>query len=149
MMAARRGVQRTAMLAAMVLAIMAGGAASAQDAKAPYPPRDVDMRAAETLARQQQAREARHQWQDSRVRRLTGSGDNAAGQVRPVAGSNAVAAARVAVQSVIGAFIAAAAISAVGEEAGILVEAGSGSVADEESSSTGGTTSTSSSTSTN
>lgn len=125
--------------------------AQAQTAQVGYPPSNVEVRTAETRDRLRQAREANRQWQDSRLRRLTGNGDAAGGQVSPLPGSNAIAAARIATQVAIGAALATIGISAFTEDAGILAEAGSesGSPASDSSSTAPGTTSTSAATSTN
>lgn len=150
---ASAGIQSVG-IALAVGALLAGAMAYAQTAKVPYPPRNVDVRIAESQIRQNQEREARKQLQESRLRRLTGSGDAAQGSAPAVPDSNSVAAARIAAQSLIGATVLAAAISAFTDSGSILMEAESGSGAGSSSSASSvssatSTTTTSSATSTN
>lgn len=123
----------------------------AQSAATGFPPSNLEMRTAEFGARQQRQQAAQKQLQESRVRRLTGSGQAAGTSEALKLGSGAVTAGRIAVQAMIGATIAAALSSAGTEDAGLLAEISSSTAsigASTPAPEAGGSSSTTSSTST-
>jgi hypothetical protein len=123
-----------------------GNAARAQSAaSAPFPPGNIELRVREHDVRLKQQAAERQRLQESRLRRLTGSGPAAGPAQAAVSSVGSVRAGRIAVQAAIGAVIGMAAISAANEDAGMLLSIQSGTATSAGSSSS---TSTASSTST-
>ncbi len=131
-----------------LIALTASGFTWAQTAQAPYPPSNLELRSAQYALRQQQLRQAERATQESRIRRLTGSGAAAGPDNVVNLAVGSATAGRIAVQAMIGAVVAAAFASATTEDAGLFAEISQDSVTSGDSGDSSGTPSTSTTSST-
>ena len=118
-------IRRLAVLAGLVLC-WASAEVLAQSAAAPaYPPSNMELRLQEFAAEQRRQSEVRRQTAESRLRRLTGSGQAAGTEQATASSLGSIQAARIAIQAAVAATRGMFAISAAADEAPLLISASS------------------------